>query len=56
MKLITNFNSGIDFLTFKCQTNHIWAKAHDSNMGEMLCDQELCFTKLWKVSHFKVLK
>jgi hypothetical protein len=54
MKWITNFNSNIDFLAFKCQTNHIWAKAHDSNMGEMLCDQELL--KLWKVSHFKDLK
>jgi hypothetical protein len=41
MKWITNFNGGIDFLAFKCQTNHIWAKAHDSNMDEILCDQEL---------------
>jgi hypothetical protein len=41
MKWITNFNGGIDFLAFKCHTDHIWAKVHDSNMDEILCDKEL---------------
>jgi len=31
MRWVTNFNDGIDHLAFECQTNHIWAQAHDSN-------------------------
>ncbi len=31
MRWVTNFNNGIDHLAFECQTNHIWAQAHDSN-------------------------
>jgi len=32
MRWVINFNNGIDHLAFECQTNHIWAQAHDSNV------------------------